>query len=100
MEVTERTEQKLVFSSPLTQEKAIAEITGESDELWWKDLYVEPDTAANDPHIIYIVDARCMQVYWGRIGDKVFDREPDPDAEQEILQELGFIDEEVNNGRK
>ena len=99
MEVTERNEKQLVFSSPLTQEKAIAEMTGESDELWWKDLYVEPDVVENDSRVIYIVDTRTMCLYWGYVGNKVFDREPDLDSEQEILQELGFIGEEVNNGR-
>ena len=95
MKVLKRTDEQLVFSSPLTEEKAIAEMTGDSEELWWKDLYVEPDVVENDPHVVYIVDAQFMRLFWGYIDNKVFDREPDKEAEKEILQELGFIEGEV-----
>ena len=93
MKVSKRTDQQLVFSAPLTADKVIAEITGQSDELWWRDLYVEPDIVEGDPRVVYIVDTRSMRLFWGYIGNKVFDREPDKEAEQEILWELGFIEE-------
>jgi len=85
IEIVERTDSKLVLSFPLTSDESITE------GLWWKDLYVYGDVVENDPKVAYIVDTAYMRVYWGYWGDTEFSREPDQEAEQEILIQLGFI---------
>lgn len=92
MNIRTRNEHKLTFTAPLTQEKAIAEMTGEEDSLWWKDLYVEPDIIEGESDFIYIVDTHNGRVYYGYTNNRTFQREEDQETEQKLLEELGFID--------
>lgn len=97
MEVLERSDQKLVLSDPLTIDYATAEMLGETEDLFWQDIYIEPDVVEGDPNVIYLVDSAFMRLYWGYLDDREFEREPDFEAEQEILQSMGFIDSAQNS---
>ena len=82
MKILRRDDKLIEFDEPIN------EITEDLiDQLWWKDLYVYGDLIENDPNVIYIFDTAYNRVYWGYLGQRVFEREPDEEVEQELLNE-------------
>lgn len=81
--VTKRTADELRFNHPITWKKH----EKFQDDLFWQDLYLFPDVISGDRDVIYIFDTYANRVYWGYVGDKVFEREPDEDVELELMEE-------------
>ena len=82
MKILRRDDKMLELDEPINN------ITEELiDELSMKDLYLHGDLIDNNSRVIYIFDTAWQRVYWGYLGQRIFEREPDEEVEQELLNE-------------
>ena len=63
----------------------------EDELLFFNDLMLLPDIVEGEPDFVYIYDLAEDRLYYGEVFQYVFEREPDPEAEQEILEEFGYV---------